>query len=89
MKLNELDNNPILNAQKALREQYEQPFKVDGMTMSSTRNMLQKVRGLISETKQAPDFYRKQTSPAYMKMVFMEQALGHTSIAILHRSIIN
>jgi hypothetical protein len=77
MKLNELDNNPILNAQKALREQYEQPFKVDGMTMSSTRTMLQKVRGLISETKQAPDFYRKQTSPAYMKMVFMEQALVH------------
>jgi hypothetical protein len=77
MKLNELDNNPILNAQKALNEQYEVPFKIQGMNLPSTRSMLQKVRGLISETKQSPDFYRKQTSPAYMKMVFMEQALVH------------
>jgi hypothetical protein len=77
MKLNELNYNPVLNAQRALKEQYEVPFKVEGMSMTSTKSMLQKVRGLISETKQASDFYRKQTSPAYMKMVFMEQALVH------------
>jgi hypothetical protein len=77
MKLNELNYNPILNAQRALKEQYEVPFNVGNMSMTSTKSMLQKVRGLISETKQASDFYRKQTSPAYMKMVFMEQALVH------------
>jgi len=77
MKLNELDYNPILNAQKALSEQYELPFNVEGMSLTSTKAMLQKVRGLISETKQSPDFYSKQTSPAYMKMVFMEQALAY------------
>lgn len=77
MKLNELDHTPIFNAQKALKENYEQSFNVEGMSMHSTRAMLQKVRGLISETKQSPDFYSKQSTPAYMKMVFMEQALVH------------
>ncbi len=85
MKLNELDYNPILNAQKALSEQYEQSFRVEGMSLSSTRAMLQKVRGLISETKQSPDFYSKQTSPAYMKMVFMEQALAYHFNALRSR----
>jgi hypothetical protein len=37
--------------------------------------MLSKVRGLINETKSSAEFYQSQTSPSYMKLVFMEQAL--------------
>lgn len=77
MKLQDLDNNSISNAGKALKEHYEVPFNVAKMPMASTKNMLQKVRGLIKESKESGDFYQKQTAPSYMKLVFMEQALVH------------
>lgn len=77
MKLQDLDNNSHSNASKALKEHYEVPFNVAKMPMTSTRSMLQKVRGLIKESKQSGNFYQDQTSPSYMKLVFMEQALVH------------
>jgi hypothetical protein len=52
------------------------PFNVAKMPMTATKSMLQKVRGLMSETKQSPTFYKEQASPSYMKLVFMEQALS-------------
>jgi heat shock protein HspQ len=72
MKLTELANNRSYAA-KALKEQYEIPFNVDKMSMSSTRTMLTKVRGLINESKQSTHI--QGSDPAYMKLVFMEQAL--------------
>ena len=72
MKLTELANNRSYAA-KALKEQYEIPFNVGKMSMSSTRTMLTKVRGLINESKQST--YSQGSDPAYMKLVFMEQAL--------------
>jgi len=77
MKLQDLDNNPVTTASKALKEHYEVPFNVEKMPMTSTKNMLNKVRGLIKESKQSGNFYQEQTSPSYMKLVFMEQALVH------------
>ena len=72
MKLTELANNRSYAA-KALKEQYEIPFNVGKMSMSSTRTMLTKVRGLINESKQST--YSQGSDPSYMKLVFMEQAL--------------
>ena len=76
MKLTELNNNRRSYSTKVLKEQYETSFNVDGMSMSSTRTMLQKVRGLMSESKQSPDYHNSQSSNSYMKLVFMEQALA-------------
>jgi hypothetical protein len=76
MKLTEFDNKLSSNASRALREHYELPFNVDKMNMSSTKGMLSKVRTLMKESKQSTDFHANQTSPAYMKLVFMEQALA-------------
>ena len=76
MKLTELNNNRRSYSTKVLKEQYETSFNVDNMSMSSTRTMLQKVRGLLSETKQSPDYHNSQSSNSYMKLVFMEQALA-------------
>ena len=73
MKLTELANNRSYAAH-ALKEQYEMPFNVDKMSMSSTRTMITKVRGLITESKQSTA-YNKQSDASYMKLVFMEQAL--------------
>lgn len=77
MKLQDLDNKSISNAGKALKEHYEVPFNTAKMPMAATKNMLQKVRGLIKESKESGAFYQEQTSPSYMKLVFMEQALVH------------
>jgi hypothetical protein len=76
MKLNELNNNRRAYSTRVLKEQYEMPFNVDNMSMSSTRTMLTKVRGLMNESKQSPDYHTSHASPAYMKLVFMEQALS-------------
>jgi hypothetical protein len=76
MKLNELNNNRRAYSTRVLKEQYEMPFNVDNMSMSSTRTMLTKVRGLMNETKQSPDYHNSQSSSSYMKLVFMEQALS-------------
>jgi hypothetical protein len=76
MKLNELNNNRRAYSTRVLKEQYEMPFNVNNMSMSSTRTMLTKVRGLMNETKQSPDYHNSQASSSYMKLVFMEQALS-------------
>lgn len=76
MKLTEFDNNTVNNASRALTEHYDLPFNINGMNLPSTTKMLNKVRGLISESKQSSDFYKNQSTSAYMKLVFMEQALS-------------
>ena len=74
MKLTDLSKKAN-TGEKMLRETYDIPFNTEKLNISSTTKMLRKVRNLISETKQSVDYYRNQTNPAYMKLVFMEQAL--------------
>jgi cysteinyl-tRNA synthetase len=76
MKLTEFNNNKISTAKQALNEHYSLPFNTKRMTVTETKSMLGKVRGLINETKSSNEFYQSQTSPSYMKLVFMEQALA-------------
>ena len=76
MKLTELNNNRRSYSARVLNEQYETSFNVGNMSMSATRTMLTKVRGLMNESRQSPDYHNSQTSPSYMKLVFMEQALA-------------
>ena len=74
MRLNDLDKQNY--ATKALKENFELNFDVSSMDKSKTKTMLNKVHGLIKESRSASDFYRNQNNPAYMKLVFMEQALA-------------
>jgi ribosomal protein L7/L12 len=74
MKLTDFDNNST--AQKALTETYAIPFNVQKMPLQTAASMLTKVRKLTNEAKQSTDFYKNQTNPSYMKLVFMEQALN-------------
>ena len=76
MKLTEFDNKKISTAKQALNEHYSLPFNTKRMTVMETKSMLIRVRGLINETKSSTEFYQSQTSPSYMKLVFMEQALA-------------
>jgi hypothetical protein len=73
MKLTDFDKNNF--APKALAENYKVNFDVSNLTKIATQNMLRKIRTLALEAKESPDFQKNQTSPSYMKLVFMEQAL--------------
>ena len=74
MKLNELEQKN--HAKKALKENYEVTFEVSSLDKANTKHMLNKVTKLITEARQASNFYKNQTSSTYMKLVFMEQALS-------------
>lgn len=74
MRLNDLDNKNYANA--ALKENFEVDFDVSTLDKSKTRTMLSKVSTLIKESRKSNDFYKNQNSPAYLKLVFMEQALS-------------
>ena len=76
MKLTDFDKNPIENATRALKEHYDVPFNVRKMSYAQARDMLNKVRGLMSETKKSTGFYESQQNSSYLKLVFMEQALS-------------
>jgi len=76
MKLTDFEKKPFENAQRALKEHYNLQFDVQKMSYSQVRTMLQKVRGLIGESKSSQNFYESQQSPAYLKLIFMEQALS-------------
>ena len=73
MKLQDLDTKNW--APRALKETYQVDFDASSLSMIDAKKMLQKVRTLANEARSANDFYEKQTSPTYMKLVFMEQAL--------------
>lgn len=76
MKLTDFEKNKVATTEKALKENYSVSMRFSKMSLPASQSMLKKVRGLISEAKQAGDFYSKQTSASYMKLVFMEQALS-------------
>ena len=80
MKLTDLDKNNV--AAKALRENFAFNFDISGLDRSKTLTMLKKVKGLIAESRQSPTQHKSETSPSYMKMLFMEQALSdHLKVA--------
>jgi hypothetical protein len=73
MKLTDFDKKNY--APQALKETYKMTFDVSKMSLVETKSWLKKVRTLANEAKSSPDFYKNPASPAYMKLVFMEQAL--------------
>jgi hypothetical protein len=76
MKLTDFDKQPVYSAQKALKEHYGTSIDVSRMSYAQVRNMLSKVRGLMSESKASNKFYESTGNGSYMKLVFMEQALS-------------
>lgn len=76
MKLTDFDKKPVETAQKALKEHYNTSIDVSKLSYAQVRAMLNKVRGLMSESKESVSYYNNESNPAYMKLVFMEQALS-------------
>lgn len=75
MKLTDLENKPIKSLTKSLKEHFDVEMNLTKLSYPQTREMLYKVRGLVTETKKSPNFYKSQNDPKYLQLVFMEQAL--------------
>ena len=79
MELSELQTNQSAKlATRALKEHFNQNLNLDAMGISETRTMLGKVRNLLSEHRSSKQTHQSHQSPAYLKLLMMEQALsGH------------
>jgi len=75
MKLTEFNAKPTTVAKQALKEHFNTSFNIEKLGLYETKKMLQKVKGLINETKGKS--MSGEQNPAYLKLVFMEQALTH------------
>lgn len=74
MNLRELNENKKTTiVKRALKETYNMNIDFDGLSLSQTRKMLSKVKGLLSESRSNKS--SNQNSSAYLKLVMMEQAL--------------
>ena len=71
MKLNDLNKQEV--AVKALKENFEIDLNIKGLNKNQTQTMHNKVKSLIAEAKESKNFGAQY--PAYMKLVFVEQAL--------------
>jgi hypothetical protein len=76
MKLTEFNQKPYTMAKKALRENFNTDLAVERLSISQTRDMLGKVKNLLSEVKETDKVYSSENNPQYLKLVFMEQALS-------------
>lgn len=73
MKLTDLETKNY--AAKALAENFEMKFDTSKLDKMKTVSLLQQVHGLIKESRNSKDFHKNQNSPAYLKLVFMAEAL--------------
>lgn len=77
MKLTEFNAKPIISAKKALKEHFNTSINLDNMSLYDTERMMRKVNKLMNEMRQTQESTNTEKNPAYLKLVFMEQALQH------------
>ena len=76
MKLQELD--ALKNKQKVARileDRLGQSASFDNLSRGQTRAMLTRIRGLIHEHRNTPEFHYSEKNAAYLKLVMLEQGL--------------
>lgn len=76
MKLNELAvHQPTQQVSKVFESFFDQHVNFDHINSGAARSMLSKVRALVQEHRDTPDFHHSEQNPAYLKLMMMEQAL--------------
>ena len=76
MKLQELAvPSQTKQAAKVFESYFGNRIAFDSITTKQARNLLTRVRGLVSEHRRTPEFHRSEQNPNYLKLVMLEQAL--------------
>jgi hypothetical protein len=77
MKLQELAVvNPTKQAARVFESYFGNKLAFGNLSGTQAKNMLKRVRALISEHRRTPEFHTSQNNPTYLKLVVMEQALA-------------
>lgn len=76
MKINEMNLGKKEVVTRALKENFEVSMNFKKLDAKTTKTMLQRVRGIISESRTSKGAHVRHQNPAYMKAVMMEQALA-------------
>jgi hypothetical protein len=61
---------------KVMESHFGQSVSFESISKRQAHDMLNRVRGLISEHRRQPEFHSSEQNPAYLKLVMMEQALA-------------
>jgi len=61
---------------KVMESHFGQNVSFESISKRQAHEMLNRVRGLISEHRRQPEFHSSEQNPAYLKLVMMEQALA-------------
>ena len=76
MKLQELAAiKPTKQIARVFESYFGSRMKFDQITGQQARKMLNRVRGVLGETRRQPSFHQSERNPAYLKLWMMEQAL--------------
>ena len=60
---------------KVMESHFGKSIAFESISKRQAQDMLNRVRGLISEHRRQPEFHSSERNPAYLKLVMMEQAL--------------
>jgi DNA anti-recombination protein RmuC len=61
---------------KVMESHFGKSVSFESISKRQAHDMLNRVRGLISEHRRQPEFHSSEQNPAYLKLVMMEQALA-------------
>ena len=77
MKLQDLAApQKIKQVAKVMESHFGKSIAFESISKRQAHEMLNRVRGLISEHRRQPEFHSSEHNPAYLKLVMMEQALA-------------
>ena len=77
MKLQELAvPSQTKQAAKVFESYFGDRISFETLSRRQARNLLNRVRGLVSEHRRTPEFHRSEQNPAYMKLIMLEQVLS-------------
>jgi hypothetical protein len=77
MKLQDLAApQKIKQVAKVMESHFGKSIAFESISKRQAHEMLNRVRGLISEHRRQPEFHSSEQNPAYLKLVMMEQALS-------------
>jgi hypothetical protein len=77
MKLNELAAiSPTKQAAKVFESYFGGRVTLNTLTGKQAKSLLTRVRGLVREHRNTPEFHQSEQNPSYLKLVMLEQALA-------------
>ena len=77
MKLQELAAaKPTRQISKVFESYFGSEIKLDRIPARQAKAMLNRVRGILGETRRQPSFHQSEKNPSYLNLLMMEQALA-------------